>query len=80
MPQIYGGILGLIAFLAIVIRGLAAGSPASATLTAACISLPVLFIVGCVIGWIADRTVEESIRNKIAATLSTDAQAAATSE
>jgi hypothetical protein len=76
LPQVYGGTLGLIAFLAIVARGLANGMAADATLLAASTSLPIFFLVGCVIGWIADRTVDESIRAKIETYLNTDKQGA----
>jgi hypothetical protein len=65
LAQVYGGALGLIAFIAIVMRGLAAGSAASTTLLTASASLPVFFVIGCVIGWIANRTLEESIWSKI---------------
>ena len=80
MSQVYGGILALIAFLAIVVRGLAAGTPASTTLLAASISLPVFFLIGCIIGWIADRTIDESIRSRIETMVAADRETAATSE
>ncbi|MCG8584553.1 MAG: hypothetical protein MI757_07570 [Pirellulales bacterium] len=74
MPQVYGGALALIAFAAIVARGLAHGAHAESTLLAASISLPVFFVVGCVVGWIADRTVDESIRARIEQQLNADQQ------
>jgi len=72
LSQVYGGTLALIAFLAIVVRGLAAGTPAATTLLAASISLPIFFLVGCMIGWIADRTIDESIRSRIEAMVGSD--------
>ena len=78
MSQVYGGTLALIAFLAVVVRGLAAGAPASTTLLAASISLPIFFLVGSVIGWIADHTVDESIRSRIETIVGTDPDSTAT--
>jgi hypothetical protein len=66
----------MIAFLAIVARGLANGASAEATLLAASASLPIFFLVGCTIGWIADRTVDESIRAKIEFYVKSDKQGA----
>jgi len=72
LSQVYGGTLALIAFLAVVVRGLAAGTPTTSTLLAASISLPIFFLVGCTIGWIADRTIDESIRSRIETIVGTD--------
>ena len=77
LSQVYGGTLALIAFLAIVVRGLAAGTPATTALLAASISLPIFFLVGCTIGWIADRTVDESVRSRIETIVGTDRNRAA---
>ena len=77
MPQTYGGALALIAFAAIVVRGLAHGAHAESTLLTASIALPVFFVVGCVIGWIADRTVDESIRAKMEKFINADSRVAA---
>ena len=77
MAQVYGGTLGLIAFVAVVMRGLVGGSLASATLLAACLSLALFFLLGCVIGWMSERALHESVRVQIESYIDTD-QAAAT--
>jgi hypothetical protein len=76
LARLYGGTLGLIAFLAIVMRGLLSGSLASATLFTASISLPLFFIIGCVIGWFADQIVWESVRAKIESNINPDQEVA----
>lgn len=80
MPQAYGGTLALIAFAAIVVRGLAHTAGAGSTLWAASLAVPVFFLIGCVIGWIADRTVDESIRTKMEKYISADQQAATSAQ
>jgi hypothetical protein len=65
----YGGVLGLLAFLTVVARGWVRGGGAEPTLFAAFLGLLAFMPLGCIVGWLAERTVEESIRSKLAAEL-----------
>lgn len=67
MARSYGGTLGLIAFLTVIVRGWTYGGAATPTLLAAWLSLLVAFPLGCVVGRLADWIVLESIRSKLAA-------------
>ena len=67
MARSYGGTLGLIAFLTVIIRGWMHGGATEPTLLAAWLSLLVAFPLGCVLGRLADGIVLESIRSKLAA-------------
>lgn len=67
MGRSYGGILGLVAFLTVLARGCVRGGGAEPTLFAAWLGLLAFTPLGCIVGWVAERTVEESIRSKLAA-------------
>lgn len=69
MGRSYGGILGLVAFLTVLARGCVRGGGAEPTLFAAWLGLLAFTPLGCIVGWVAERTVEESIRSKLAAEL-----------
>lgn len=66
MARVYAGILGLLAFLTTLAHGTIHAQPAEGILLAAWCSLLVFAGLGGVMGWIAGRTVEESVRAKIA--------------
>ena len=69
MSRTYAGVLGAIAFLVTSIRGLLAGSDAETTLLAASGLVFVFAAIGCITGWIADKTVEEAVRWRLLAEL-----------
>lgn len=69
MTRIYAGILGLLAFLTCVVRGLMHGESPMSILSAACGSLLVFAIVGSIVGWLAAQTVEEAVRGRLQAEL-----------
>ena len=69
MGRSYGGILGLVAFLTVIARGWVRGGGAEPTIFAAWLGLLAFMPLGCIAGWLAERTVEESIRSKLAAEL-----------
>ncbi len=66
MARIYAGILGPLAFLTAVARGLVHGGTVEHTLLEAWIGLVVFSIVGFFIGWIAGATIDESVNAQIA--------------
>jgi Na+/H+-dicarboxylate symporter len=69
VAQIYAGILGLLAFLTTLARGLAHNNNAEATLWNAWLFLMVFTVVGLVVGWIAGRVVEEAVTGRVEAEL-----------
>ncbi len=74
MARTYAGILGVLAMITTLLRG-GVGSAGSETLLLKAWGALVLFAaVGYAIGWIANRTVEDSVRAKI------EQQAASASE
>jgi len=72
----YAGILGLLAFLTSSARGLIHGGEVQSILLAAWLSLLVFAAVGGVVGWIAERAVEESVRSRIKDALAAEEGAA----
>ena len=69
MGRSYGGILGLLAFLTMIARGVVHGGGTEPTLFAAWLSLLAFVPLGCIAGRLAEWTLEESIRSKLAADL-----------
>lgn len=69
MARIYAGILGPLAFLTNVLRGAASGAAADHVLWSAWTSLWLFAALGCVAGWIAERTVDESVRQRVSGLL-----------
>lgn len=67
MARSYGGILGLLAFAVVIARGFVHGGGTEPTLFAAWLGLLAAYPLGCVVGWLADWIVLESIRSKLAA-------------
>ena len=65
MAHRYAGILGLLAFLTSLIRGVAHGGGADSVLLVAWMSLLVFAAVGWVVGWVAQKTVEDSVRARL---------------
>ena len=69
MAPIYAGILGLLAFLTFLARGMIHAADGEATLLGAWCCLVGFATLGYAIGGIAARTVEESVRADIRAEL-----------
>ncbi len=65
MARQYAGILGLLALLVSLLRGIVAGGASEATLWTAWLSLLVFTVLGAVIGWLAERIVRESVSGLI---------------
>ena len=69
MARIYAGILGPLALITSLAHGFIHATDADAMLFSAWCSLLVFAAVGYAIGWIAGRTVEESVSSVIEAEL-----------
>ena len=67
MARIYAGILGPVAFLTCLARGVLHAWSAEKALLVAWTSLLVFAALGSVIGWIAERILQEEARGRIAA-------------
>ncbi len=66
MARIYAGILGPLAFLTSLAHGLLHGRSTETVLLDAWCALAGFAALGCVIGWIAGRTVEEEVYRRVA--------------
>jgi hypothetical protein len=77
VAQAYAGILGPLAFLTCLARGLTHGGGTLSTLLTAWCCLLAFSVVGCVVGWLAERIVEDSVRSRIVAELAAEEDAAA---
>ena len=66
MARLYAGILGLLAFLTILVRGMLHGGSPESVLWSAWCSLVVFMLIGGVLGWMAGWIVEDTIRNQFA--------------
>lgn len=69
MARIYGGILGLIAFLTTLLRGCIHGGDTESILWTGWLNLLLFSIVGLVIGWLAGWIVEDSVNTNLATEL-----------
>lgn len=65
MARQYAGILGLLALMVSLMRGIFAGGASEATLWTAWLSLLAFTVLGAVIGWLAERIVRESVSSQI---------------
>ncbi len=72
MAHLYAGILGLLAFLTCVARGMIHGGAVGSVLGAACLSVLAFGVIGYVIGWLAQWIVEDSVRGRILAELAAE--------
>lgn len=72
MAHIYAGILGPLAFMTCVARGMTHGGGTESVLFNAWCALLLFSAVGCVIGWIAEHVVEDAVRGRIAAELAAE--------
>lgn len=73
MARIYAGILGPLALLTSLARGVVHAWPTERTLLVAWTSLIAFAGLGAVIGWTAQRIVDEEVRGRIAADSSAEA-------
>lgn len=65
MARQYAGILGLLALVVSLMRGILAGGASEATLWTAWLGLLAFTVLGAVIGWLAERIVRESVSSQI---------------
>ena len=75
MAHVYAGILGPLAFLTSLARGIMHGGGTESVLWTAWCSLLAFAAAGYVIGWVAGKTVEESVRGRISAELAAEQEA-----
>ena len=69
MARQYAGILGLLALMVSLMRGIVAGGGSEATLWTAWLGLLAFTVLGAVIGWLAERIVREAVSSRILAEL-----------
>jgi hypothetical protein len=69
VARLYAGILGLLAFLTSLIRGIVHGSGAESTLGSACLCMALFAVVGVALGGVARWIVEDSVNSRLAAEL-----------
>jgi hypothetical protein len=67
VARIYAGILGPVAFLTCLVRGVVHAWTVEKALLVAWTSLLAFAALGSVIGWVAERILEEEVRGRIAA-------------
>ncbi len=65
MARQYAAILGLLALLVSLLRGLLAGGAGEATLWTAWLSLLAFTAIGAAIGWLAERIVRDAVSSQI---------------
>ncbi len=65
MARQYAAILGLLALVVSLLRGLLAGGVSEATLWTAWLSLLAFTAIGAAIGWLAERIVRDAVSGKI---------------
>ncbi len=65
LARIYGETLGLIAFAAVLLRGVAHGADLESAAQYALVSLFAWGFIGCFAGMIANRVVSEAVRGKL---------------
>lgn len=72
MARTYAGILGPLAMMTSLVRGLIAGGGSESVLWTAWGYLLVFAAIGGMLGWIAERTVEDAVHGRIAAELAAE--------
>ena len=75
MAPRYAGILGPLAFLVSLARGIAHGSPVETVVWTAWCHLLLFSAIGYLLGWLARRTVDESVHGRLAAELAAEPRA-----
>ncbi len=75
MARTYAGVLGSLAFLVCLARGIVHGAPAVSVLGTACGHLLVFAAIGYVLGWMARGIVDDAVRGRLAAELAAEQSA-----
>jgi len=79
MGRVYAGILGMVAFVTVLARGLIAGGGAESTLKFACLVLfgfaAMGWIIGSLAGWIVDESVQANFHKEIESSQTTQTEA-----
>ena len=66
MGRTYAGVLGPLAFVTVVARGLVHAGPVEATIQQATVCLFLFALIGCLIGNTAEWIVNDSVRGRLA--------------
>ncbi len=69
MSRRYAAVLGLLAFATILARGIGAGGAWESVLSQAIAALVVFAIIGGIVGWLAERMIDDAIRSRLSAEL-----------
>ncbi len=64
MARAFSGVLGALALCLVLVRGLVTGTPANEVLAHGLVVFLAFSVLGFLIGWMADRTVRESVENR----------------
>jgi hypothetical protein len=67
VARAYAGILGYVAWAVVFFRGVKEGGAIEGVALTAAIHLVVFAAIGAVIGWLATTTVDDAVRNRLAA-------------
>ena len=67
MARHYAGVLGLVAFVTVVVRGIAGGDGVQGTVQTAVISMIAFAVIGAIAGAIAEGIVRDAIQAKLLA-------------
>ena len=78
MARRYAAALGMLAFFVVCIRGVVAGGTAESTIGFAIACLAVFTIWGGIVGLVAENTMTEALRNRLAAEVANQSAAPAT--
>jgi len=65
VARIYAGILGPLAMLTAMLRGVLTGGQIESVMFTAFVSLWVFAVAGYIIGWIAEQTIEQAVHDRI---------------
>ncbi len=65
MARAYAGVLGFLGMGITLLRGAIVGAGFEGTVTSAVYAMVSLALVGFVVGWIAEATIDESVRSKM---------------
>lgn len=66
MGRTYAGVLGTLAMVTVVARGLIHGSGVEVTLKTACLCMFLFAAIGWIVGCLADQVIEEAARRRLA--------------
>ena len=75
MGRAYAGVLGPLAFVTLLVRGLIRGWPAESALSAAWLGLVAMALVGLVVGRLAGWIVDDSVRSRMLAEMAAQEEA-----